>query len=465
MRWQGRLVFTMPLFRLIALLSMLATLSAGEPLRIATFRADVTPPIGSPLCCDGGVKPAREIVDPLSARGIILFVSPKPVVMVAVDWTGIASEGWDEWRAELAKAAGTDADHVTVNTLHQHDAPEYDPAADRLLEGVGLGGTLYNRAFARTALERTAAAVRAAARNPVTVSHLGLGKAKVEKVASSRRVLGEDGKVKYARMSSCRIPEAREAPEGVVDPYVRMVSFWQGTRPLAVITYYATHPQSYYGQGGVSADFVGMARGFREQALPGVAHIHFNGAGGNVAAGKYNDGSREMRPVLARRLADGMKAAFDSTVRTPIQAGDAGWRVVPVLLPPTKSLEDQQQLRRLMADEHQAQRLRLRTAHDLNWVRRYEAKHRIPLFLLTLGPAAVLYMPGELFVEYQLAAQQMRPGRFVAMAAYGDYGPGYVGTRISYTQGGYETGPVSRTDPGVEDVLMGGMRRLLEAGR
>ena len=31
-------------------------------------------------------------------------------------------------------------------------------------------------------------------------------------------------------------------------------------------------------------------------------------------------------------------------------------------------------------------------------------------------------MPGELFVEYQLAAQQMRPNDFVAMAAYGDYG-------------------------------------------
>ncbi len=454
----------MPILRLLALLGILPAFAA-EPLRIATFRADVTPPIGSPLCCDGGVKPAAKIVDPLSARGVILFLSPKPVVLAAVDWTGISNEGWDEWRAELAKAAGTDADHVTVNTLHQHDAPEYDPAADRLLESVGLGGRLYNRAFARLALERTAAAVRAAARNPVPVTHLGLGQAKVEKVASSRRVLGPDGKVKYSRMSSSTNPEARAAPEGVVDPYVRAVSFWRGTQPLAVITYYATHPQSYYGEGGVSADFVGMARALREKDQPGVAFIHFNGAGGNVAAGKYNDGSPEVRPVLARRLAAGMKAAFDSTVRTPIHAGDAGWRVLPVLLPPSKSLEDQDRLRKLMADESQKQRLRLRTSHDLNWVLRYQAKHRIPLFLLTLGPAAVLYMPGELFVEYQLAAQQMRPGRFVAMAAYGDYGPGYVGTRISYTQGGYETGPVSRTDPGVEDVLMGAMRRLLEPGR
>jgi len=53
----------------------------------------------------------------------------------------------------------------------------------------------------------------------------------------------------------------------------------------------------------------------------------------------------------------------------------------------------------------------------------------------------VLHMPGELFVEYQLAAQRMRPNDTVCMAAYGDYGPGYIGTQIAYTQGGYETSP------------------------
>jgi len=71
-------------------------------------------------------------------------------------------------------------------------------------------------------------------------------------------------------------------------------------------------------------------------------------------------------------------------------------------------------------------------------------------------------MPGELFVEYQLAAQKMRPDSPVMLAAYGDYGMGYIGTTIAYSQGGYETGPVSRVAPEVEDVLMGGLRELLK---
>jgi hypothetical protein len=48
------------------------------------------------------------------------------------------------------------------------------------------------------------------------------------------------------------------------------------------------------------------------------------------------------------------------------------------------------------------------------------------------------------------------------MAAYGDYGPGYIGTSEAYAQGGYETGTVSRVTPRAEAILSGAMRELLE---
>ena len=53
---------------------------------------------------------------------------------------------------------------------------------------------------------------------------------------------------------------------------------------------------------------------------------------------------------------------------------------------------------------------------------------------LSLGRARILHMPGELFVEYQLAAKAERPDLFVAMAAYGDYGPEYICTDIAYSR-------------------------------
>lgn len=445
----------------ILLLAPLSLLAADEPLRIATFQADATPPLGSPLC-NGNVQPAMEIVTPLTARGVVLLGAGEPIVLCAFDWVGIANESHDRFRAALADAVETSADRVAVQTLHQHDAPGSDFATERLLAEQGLGGRYSNPDFDADVMERIAAAAKASLATAQPVTHIGLGAGQVEKVASNRRILGPNGRVILQRQSSGgRNPAAREAPEGTIDPLARLIAFWNGDKPLAAMTYYATHPQSYYGRGSVNWDFVGMARELREQALPGVPHIHFDGAGGNVAAGKYNDGSKKTRPVLARRLADGMKRAWESQKKFPLTADDVSWSVRPVSLPVRDSLDEEKLVAKIQ-DESQQPRVRIRAARDLVFVRRMQAGHRIPISCLRLGTARVLHMPGELFVEYQLAAQQMRPEGFVAMAAYGDYGPGYIGTEIAYSQGGYETGSVSRVAPHVEQVLMEAMRQLLE---
>lgn len=114
-----------------------------------------------------------------------------------------------------------------------------------------------------------------------------------------------------------------------------------------------------------------------------------------------------------------------------------------------------------LADESLDLRARVRLARDLAWTRRIKSGHEIPLACLRLGPVCILHMPGELCVEYQLAAQKMRPELFVCMAAYGDDGMGYICTQIAYSQGGYETGRVSRVAPQVEAVLTEAMDRLM----
>src|SRR6185312_3747755 len=105
---------------------------------------------------------------------------------------------------------------------------------------------------------------------------------------------------------------------------------------------------------------------------------------------------------------------------------------------------------------------RAKAANDLAWLRRCKAGETIDVACLRLGNARVLHLPGELFVEYQLAAQARRPDLFVALAAYGDYGPGYIGTEVAYPQGGYETSPhASLVASKVEGVLMDAIEKLL----
>ncbi len=211
----------------------------------------------------------------------------------------------------------------------------------------------------------------------------------------------------------------------------------------------------------MSADFPGLARSLREQALPGIRHVHFNGAAGNVTAGKYNDGAHENRSLLAQRLAAGMETAWQTAVKSPVTAADVAWNVVPVVLPAAPNL-DESELRATITDNQKPLKQRLQAGRHLAWLLRSRQGHAIDVSCLKVGPARVLHMPGELFVEYQLAAQQLRPGEPVMMAAYGDYGPGYIGTKIAYGQGGYETGIVSRVAPEVEEVLQKAMRELLQ---
>jgi Carbon-nitrogen hydrolase len=295
------------------------------------------------------------------------------------------------------------------------------------------------------------------------VTHLGLGQAEVEKVASNRRILGPDGKVQYVRYTACPDPKVRDMPVGTIDPMLRMISLWDRDTPVVALTYYATHPQSYYRTGKANPDFPGIARDRRQEAT-GVPHVHFDGAGGNIGAGKWNDGSPENRQILADRVAAGMARAWEATTRTPIAAADLGWDSVPVALPPAPHLDEG---RLLAALEDKAAKVseRAKAAGDLAWLRRCKAGDTIDVACLRLGPARVLHLPGELFVEYQLAAQAMRSDRFIAVAAYGDYGPGYIGTEVAYSQGGYETRPSSSlVAPSVERVLTDAIKRLLRDG-
>lgn len=433
--------------------------SAG--LRISTFDIDVTPPIGSHLAYDTAINKWDL---GLRAKGVVLLGSGKPIVMCAIDWILISNEGMDEFKNALAVAAGTTPNRVTVNVLHQHDAPMYDAGAEQILLEAGIDPNLnkpmgYKGGFARETIRNLAVAVRNSLSHTQPVTHLGLGQATVYKVASNRNIYGKDGKVRATRYTTTKDAAIRAEPEGVIDPVLSLVSFWNNDKPVAIISYYATHPQSYYRTGVANPDFPGIARFYRQLAVPDALHIHFNGAGGNIGAGKYNDGSHENRLVLAERLADGMKRAWDATQREAINARDVEWLIEPVSLPPAKYLYQMQK------DLPVNDSILLKNndvARKMAWLKRCESGKKLDIACLKIKNARILYMPGELFVEYQLAAKAERPDLFVAMAAYGDLGTGYVGTMQAYGKGGYEVSDLaSNVAPEVEGVLTKAIRNIL----
>lgn len=441
---------------LLGIAAFATSIQAAEPLRVGTFDVDASPRVGTPMA----YNPTKAVQHPLSCRGVVLIGEGGPVVLCAVDWIGISNDSHKAFREGLAQAAGTTPDRVAVHALHQHDAPRSDLTAERMLAEYGIEREVFDVELTPDVIARAAEALRKATAEARPVTQIGLGRAEVSEVASNRRVMGPDGKVKAVRYTACPDPKLRAEPVGTIDPLLRLITLWDGETPVVALTYYATHPQSYYLTGLANPDFPGMARDARQKAT-GVPHIHFDGAGGNIGAGKYNDGAHENRQILADRVADAMTRAWDATKKSPITAADLGWQIVPVALPVAPNL-DEAKLRAIVEDNTAKPAARANAAHDLIWLKRCQNGDTIDITRLRLGPARVLHMPGELFVEYQLAAQAIHPNDFIAMAAYGEYAPGYIGTEIAYTEGGYETQPgVSLVAPGVEQVLMDAIRTLL----
>ena len=425
-----------------------------ETLKISTFDIDATPPVGSYLTYD----PMAGAWDlGLRAKGIVLTGMDAPVVLCAVDWIGIANESQDVFKQTLADAVGTVPNRVAVHTLHQHDAPICDFSAEKMLNEMGIEPMSFESGYAREFLTRLGKAAKESLVQQQPVTDISLGKAPVYEVASNRRIV-KDGKVGAMRATTCLDPALRNEPEGLIDPDVTLIGFWNGEKPLAVMTFYATHPQSYYLTKIANPDFPGVARFYRQLAVPDALHIHFNGAGGNIGAGKYNDGSHENRMILAQRLADGMERAWNNSAKLPVTAGEVSWKTEPVALP----VADEKVQRFESQIKTSDMRFRSNNMPMIVWAKRTTAGKTIDIACLGIGKARVLFMPGELSVEYQLAAKAKRPDLAVSMAAYGDYGPFYICTQEAYSQGGYEANESPVTSDS-EAVLMNALGKLLDA--
>jgi hypothetical protein len=425
---------------------------------LATFSADVTVPLGHPLM-GGGIAPAQRIDDPLFARGVVLLGGDAPLVIVSVDWCEIRNEAYERWRRVLAEAAHTEPARVLVASVHVHDAPVADLAAERILRAAGAAGGVCDPEFHEQAVQRVAAALREGLRSTRPITHLGLGGAQVKRVASNRRFRRHDGTLSFNRTSSSSDPSAHAAGRGTIDPWLRTLSWWDGRRPVAALHAYATHPMSYYGRGGVSSDFVGLARQRRQADDPTVFQLYTSGCSGNVTAGKYNDGSPANRPILGDRLYRAMRAAWQATRRVPL--GRLRFRVAPLRLEPRNSpgftLEDLQ--RRLTSDPKPFGQCL--AALGLSWRNRADAGHTVDVPALDFGAAQLLLLPAEAYVEYQLFAQRQRPDSFVVTLGYGECAPGYIPIERAWKEGDTNLHDWCWVAPGAEERMKGAIRGAL----
>ncbi|HWQ53288.1 MAG TPA: hypothetical protein VN442_06360 [Bryobacteraceae bacterium] len=400
---------------------------------VAVFQADVTPPIGEPLC-NGLVRPAETIDHPLKAKGVVFRGASGVFALCAVDWVGLSNTSHDLFRRKLAEAVGTTPDRVAMQAVHQHTAPGPDDDADRILRTFKGAPRIHTVEFERTAAERIAAAAGSTRFERLT--SVGMGWSAVDRVGSSRRILQPNGKT-LTRYSSSRDKNGQQAPEGRIDAYLRTISLHGDGKPLAQLHYYASHPQTASDDGRVCWDVPGIARE-RLEKESGVFQVYFTGCAGDVAMGKYNDGSEEARAALAGRLYEAMVRS--AKARAEGSVGPLSWKTAPLRFRPRSGAEYSEAANRaIVADSRKSASDRIKAAMILAFRGLLLAGRTHDVSCLHLGDIRIVHLPGEPFVEYQFWSQQQKPGLGTCVAGYGDVASGYVCTDQAYRDdGGYE---------------------------
>ena len=406
---------------------------AGEVvggLRVATFRCDITPPLGQPMfACDA----LRTVEQPLLAKGIVLEANGQRYVLCALDWCLLCNGAYEALRGKIAAATNTDVAHVAVQTVHQHTAPLVDSDAQKLLAEAGASELMLDPQVLDAIERRLVTAVKDSLNKFEPFDQIGTGQAKVDRVASSRRPVDAAGKI-CIRWSASD-PATQALPEGTIDPYLKTITLARDGKPLVRLHYYATHPQTSYRDGRASSDFVGDARETIEWK-ENVFQIYFNGCGGDITVGKYNDGSKKCRAELAARLLAGMEASVAATKL--VQADPVRCRTYSLSMPARTDAGF------TLADDL----ARMKDPKILAETRVYEGAMRaaflqrsqrpIELNSLEIGNVHILHLPGEPMIDFQLFAQGVKPADFVAVAGYGDCGPGYICPEQAHRDGGYE---------------------------
>ena len=383
-----------------------------------------------------GILPtkSKSVADSLYAHGFVLMGGEHPIVVCAVDWCEIRNGTFDQWRNVLANAAQTSPQHVIVTALHQHDAPVVDIDAQNLLTSVGLKDELFHVEWHDMTLARVASKVSASLELATAVTHYGISEVVVRQIASSRRVVLENGSVSFNRGSRSGDNEfMANAPIGKIDPMLKTITFFKENQPLAQIHSYATHPMSNYGQGVVSADFVGLARARLYRDNPAIHQIFVNGCAGDVTAGKFNNGSEEDRQDLIDRLYAAMARASSNTTRYPLS--EVIVRNAKLTLPfnPGDHL-NRARLTRQLNDSELSTEERILAAMGLANRNRVESGQPIDFPCVDFGHAQIVLFPGESFVGYQLMAQKYAGTNFVMCLGYGESWTGYIPTANDFIE-------------------------------
>ena len=405
----------------------MSSLHAG----IATV--DITPYVGIRLAGFAGrKKPSQGGHDPLRARALVLDDGSARLALITSDIISLPFETVDELKAMLADECDLAPERVMVNCSHTHSGPTTSRESS-------MGGT--DGCYMAVLLRTLAGAVKMA-QDGLAPARIGAARTDVQ-IGINRRERTPDGDTKLGRN-----------PDLPVAPYVDVFRVdGEDGRPRAILFSHACHPVTMAADNYlISADYPGRAQEVVEAVFVGAQAMFAQGCAGNInsepVGGTFDDVYR-LGSVLGGAV---VKAAASVETRADVSLRWSWERLDLPLQDPPPAEEAQAALEQARAALREAEaggdptQVRIHTGL-VNWNERVwnlakdgatGLKMRYDVQAFAIGDYALVGLPGEVFVEYQLNIEAASPFAHTTVLGVTNGCPCYIPTAAEFPFGGYE---------------------------
>ena len=423
----------------------------GNGLQAGAATSNITPWLG--ISIPGSFKPryAHDVHDELLAKALVLDNGEARIAMVTCDLIAMPQKVADAAKARIAERCDIPPEHVMVNATHTHTAA-----------GIAdlLGVDEDEDYVARVPL-KIADAVELAVRR-LRPARVGFASVQEERIAFYRRWHLKNGTV---RMNPGHGNPDLVKPAGPTDPELAMmyVEGADGT-PISAV---ANHSLHYVGTDdglAISADYFGaFFRVIQHYLGDACVPLLWNGASGQInnndysGRRKWTDRGRRQAQKMANVLAGHMiteiqlmemqeelelKGALGTLdfPRKAITAGDLEVAEKILAAPEgTYGAYETGPFSWVVGQPIPKDRVHV-YALECRRLSRLPEQMTAPVQALRIGDAAVVGLPGEIFVEIGLSIKSQASATPLFMVSLANGYIGYVATdRALREEGGYET--------------------------
>jgi len=441
-------------------------------LKVGSACQDITPDRPAILAGSMWVRESTGVINPVYTGAVVIDNGDERLVFLSCDLCLLSDEIHDRLRREIAGVTGTKPELVAVSCTHTHNGP----SVFRCIPDVEVDSSMSEEVFSRIVRAATDACSRLAP------AEMGYGRRRV-RATFNRRLVVKGGKVIMS-------PGPQDPPvittEGPADEDLQVIWFRKPTGEIiSVLINFSAHCTLSLGENKISADFPGVARRIIREKTGDIPVLYFQGAAGNTSpidftvAENLSSDRLGIMEKTGKILGDSVLDIINEKTHRICTDITLGASHTTIQAPARHAGREDLSLKdaRKYLEEHpveKADKTDINTMLDryfAEWVVRLEGarpfreSYPVEVSAYRLGDIAIVTVPAELFVEYQIEIKKRSAFSKTMLWELTNGYCGYVITGRALENGCYEArlAVSSKLSPQAGSLIVSKSIKLIES--